>query len=172
MCSNFLPKLSEGFDLFFIRNLDNLHLIVPFDVKAVELRAIVNEVNLPFFELLGAELVELWVGSHSFYRRFRCDLVRRQVSVSFPKLNYSRLNDTKLGLEDELLGCELLVKRLPVSVRGSLRFALMVVKRSTALRPVALRFGREFLEQLLVLLLTHSVPREFVLEHSFMIECD
>ena len=82
------------------------------------------------------------------------------------------MNDTKLGLEDELLGCVVLVKRLPVSVRGSLRLALMVVKRSTALRPVALRYGREFLEQLLVLLLTHSVSREFVFEHSFIIECD
>ena len=172
MCSNFSPKLSEGFNLFFKRNLDNLHLIVPFDVKAVEVRAIVNEVNLPFFELLGAELVELWVGSHSFYRHIGCNLVSRQVSVPSPKLIYSRLNDTKLGLEDELLGCVVLVKRLPVSVRGSLRLALMVVKRSTALRPVALRYGREFLEQLLVLLLTHSVSREFVFEHSFIIECD
>ena len=123
-----------------------MHLVVPFDVKAVEVYAIVNEVNLSFFELLGAELVELWGGSHSFYRHIRCDLVSRQVSVPFPKLNYSRLNDTKLGLEDELLGCVVLVKLPSVSVLGSFSCARMVVERSMALRPVALRFDLELLQ--------------------------
>ena len=170
-------------------NLDHLHLTIPVNVEAIKIRVAHDKTNLFSSQLFQDESILLNFGlnsNFSFKFIFRVSYIFSVLRIfdaltalllfirisSILLYSNAALNDTKLGLEDELLGCELLVKRLPVSVRGSLRFALMVVKRSTALRPVALRFGREFLEQLLVLLLTHSVPREFVLEHSFMIECD
>ena len=85
-----------------------------------------DKTNLFTSQLFQDKLILLNSGLDSIYL---FSVLRFHILLFFN----SALNDTKLGLEDEVLGCVVLVKLLLVRVLGSFGCARMVVKRSLAL---------------------------------------